>query len=310
MALSVCGLHWSRTVTPPSPSFLFILVFALAFTVAPSAPVLAQQPTAPSQSPPQADSSSVQSPPAAEDDDAVLRPLEPDFTLINLPTTLPLPLHKSNFRLTHRFNGNLRLGDFGAQASSLFGLDEGATIGFEYRFAVVKHVELAAYRTNFNRTIQIYGKYDAFHQGASTPLGLSAVVSVEGTNNFRQEYAPAIGASISRDVAGRVALYAVPMWVHNSGAGTGVMHDTVMMGLGGSVRVRPTVFLVAEVSPRVAGYVLGDAEYGFGISKRVGGHVFDLTFTNTTQGTTFAQMAEGGFPNSLYLGFNLARKFF
>ena len=160
-------------MTPPSPSFLFILVLALAFTAAPSAPILAQQSTAPPQSPPQAESS-VQSPPAAEDDDAVLRPLEPDFTLINLPTTLPLPLHKSNFRLTHRFNGNLRLGDFDAQASSLFGTDEGATIGFEYRFAIAKHVELAAYRTNFNRTIQIYGKYDAFHQGASTPLGFSA----------------------------------------------------------------------------------------------------------------------------------------
>jgi len=34
-----------------------------------------------------------------------------------------------------------------------------------------------------------------------------------------------------------------------------------------------------------------------------------LTFTNTF-GTTFAQLARGGTANSLYLGFNLARKFF
>src|SRR5882672_5858297 len=80
-----------------------------------------------------------------DDDDAVLRPLEPDFTLINLPTTLPLPRYKSNFRLTHRFNGNLRLDGFGGQAANLFGLDEGATVGFEYRFAIAKHVEAAAY---------------------------------------------------------------------------------------------------------------------------------------------------------------------
>jgi Membrane bound beta barrel domain (DUF5777) len=64
------------------------------------------------------------------------------------------------------------------------------------------------------------------------------------------------------------------------------------------------------VSPRLAGYVEGQAEYGFGLSMRVGGHVFDLTFTNTNQGTTFAQLATGGFPDSLYLGFNLSRKFF
>ena len=245
-----------------------------------------------------------------EDDDAVLRPLQPDFTLINLPTTLPLPAHKSNFRLTHRFNGNLRLGGFGSQAGNLFGLDEGATVGLEYRFAVARHIEAAVYRTTFNRTTQFYGKYDALHQNARTPVGLSAIVTVEGVNNFRDQYAPGIGASISRDVANVMALYAVPMWVHNSAAATGVVHETVMVGLGASVRVRPTLFLVGEITPRVGGYVAGDPEYGFGLSKRVGGHVFDLTFTNTTQGTTFAQMARGGFPKSLYLGFNLARKFF
>jgi hypothetical protein len=245
-----------------------------------------------------------------DDDDAVLRPLEPDFVLINLPTTLPLPRHKSNFRLTHRFNGNLRLNGLGSNAANMFGLDEGATVGLEYRFAVVKHVEAAVYRSTFNRTTEFYGKYDAFHQNARNPVGFSAILSVEGTNNFREQRAPAVGASISRDVAKVVAVYAMPMWVHNSAAALGVTRETVMVGLGGSVRVMRTLFLTAEVTPRVGGYVGGDPEYGFGLSKRVGGHVFDLTFTNTTQGTTFAQIARGGSPNSLYLGFNLARKFF
>lgn len=277
-----------------------IIVVALHAVFAQS---IAAQAPSPAGNPPRAGASD-------EDDDGVLRPLQPDFTLITLPTTLPLPLRKSNFRLTHRFNGNLRAGDFGSQASKLFGIDDGATIGFEYRYAVVRHVELAAYRTSFNQTIQLYGKYDAFHQNARTPLGFSAILSVEGVNNFRRQYSPAIGASISRDVANIVALYAVPMWVHNTAAGTGVMRNSVMVGLGGSLRVRPTVYLVGEVTPRAGGYVTGDPEYGFGIAKRIGGHVFDLTFTNTTQGTTFAQIARGGFPNSLYFGFNLARKFF
>jgi hypothetical protein len=246
---------------------------------------------------------------ADDDDDAAFRPLEPDFTLINLPTTLPLPLHKGNFRLTHRFNGNLRAGDFGDQLGNFFGIDEGATIGFEYRFAIVKHVELAAYRTNFNRTIEFYSKYDAFHEGASAPIGISAIVSIEGTNNFKINYAPTIGASISRTIGKVAAVYAVPMWAHNTAAGTGVTRDTTMVGLGGNLRVLPTLFVTAEITPRVSGYIIGDAEYGFGISKRVGGHVFDLTFTNGP-GTTFAQLARGGIPESLFLGFNLARKFY
>src|SRR5258708_18140118 len=39
---------------------------------------------------------------AQDDDDARLQLAEPDFRLINLPTTLRLPLFKSNFDLTHR----------------------------------------------------------------------------------------------------------------------------------------------------------------------------------------------------------------
>lgn len=295
------------TRTVYSLSFSLCIVVFVCATVVPARALSLSDP----QDPPVAAAPPVAPPVAAdEDDDAVLRPLEPDFTLINLPTTLPLPLHGGNFRLTHRFNGDLRRGNFGDQASSLFGIDDGATIGFEYRYAVARHVEVAAYRTNLDRTIQLYGKYDAFHQNARMPLGFSAIVSVEGTNNFRQEYAPAIGASISRDVANIVALYAVPMWVHNTAAGTGVTRDTAMVGLGANLRLRPTLFLTGEVTPRIGGYVIGDAEYGFGISKRLGGHVFDLTFTNTTQGTTFAELARGGFPGSLFFGFNLARKFF
>jgi hypothetical protein len=297
-------------VTRPYSWCAFIFLLALVFTLSTPARTFAQQPpvtTATAAAPQNSSAGATQ--PADEDDDALFRPLEPDFTLINLPTTLPLPVHKGSFRLTHRFNGNLERGDFGDQASTFFGIDEGATIGFEYRFAVAKHVEVAAYRTNASRTIQLYGKYDAVHQSTSKPLGISGLVSIEGTNNFRQEYAPAIGASISRDIGNVLAVYAVPMWVHNTAAATGVTEDTTMVGLGGSVRVRPTLYLIGEVTPRVSGYVIGDAEYGFGISARVGGHVFDLTFTNS-QGTTFAQMARGGFPDSLFLGFNLARKFF
>ena len=250
---------------------------------------------------------------ATEDDDAVLRPLEPDFTLINLPTTLPLPPHKSNFRLTHRFNGNLRNGSFADQASSLFGIDQGATIGFEYRFAPVRHVEVAFYRENYDRTIQMYGKWDAIHQNAGTPVSVSALLSFEGGNNFRERYAQALGATISRQIDDKAAVYLVPMWVHNvtplASQITGIKDNTFFVGIGGRVRVRPTVYISAEVSPRVAGLASNTAEYGFAIEKRAGAHVFQLNFSNSEL-STFAQTAAGGLPDSLFLGFNLTRKFF
>ena len=246
------------------------------------------------------------------DDDAVLQPAEPDYRVINLPTTLRLPLYKSSFELTHRFNGNLR-NDFSDQAAGLFGIDEGATVGFEYRFAPIRHVELIAFRTSFDRTIQLYTKLDVLHQGSGMPVSISPLLSIEGGDNFSERYAPSVGASISRQIDDAVALYAVPMWSHNVAAILnellGVKRNTFYLGLGARARIRPSVYLSAEVSPRLAGYAPGQAEYGFAIEKRVGAHFFQLNFSNSSL-TTFAQTAEGGQEHDLQMGFNLTRKFF
>ena len=274
-----------------------VLALFLAFAASAAAPVYAQPPAAPVATP------------ASDDDDGKLRPLEPDFSLVNLPTTLPLPVHAGNFHLTHRFNENLRRDSFGTQASNLFGLDEGATIQLEYRFGVMKHLEAIVSRTNVQREIQISAKYDAFHESASHPVGVSAIVGVEGGNNFRENYAPAIGVVVSRTIANAAAVYATPVWAHNTLPGTGVMDNTFYVGLGTRIRFVPSLFVVAEVSPRVSGFAPGDAEFAFALEKRVGAHVFSVTFANSSA-TTYGQIARGGNPQSLYLGFNLARKFF
>lgn len=245
----------------------------------------------------------------AADDDTSPQPTEPDFVLVNLPTTLRLPTHKGNFRLTHRFQSNLREGSFGQHASSLFGLDSGAAIGLEFRYAVARRVQAAIYRTNIDKATQFYGKYDPITQNGSMPLSMSALVSIEGSNNFRRNYASALGAVFSRKLAEQAALYATPVWVHNSAAGTSSTRETAFVGLGGRLRVRPRLYLVGEVSPRVGGYSPGDPEYAFALEGRVGGHVFQVNVSNTV-GTTFLQTAQGGFPNALFLGFNIARKFY
>ena len=246
---------------------------------------------------------------AGVSDDAELVLAEPDFRVLNLPSTLRLPRHGSSFQLTHRFNGNLRQGSFTENAGNLFGLDQGAAVGFDFRFGVARHLQAAVYRTAIDQTFQFAGKYDAVRQGGSIPVSLSAVVSIEGADNFQERYSPAVGLAVSRMVADRLAVYATPVWVHNTAAGLEVDRDTLFVGVGGRVRVSDSVYLVAEVAPRVSGYRPDKPAYGFAIEKRAGGHLFQLNFNNG-QGTTFGQLARGGFADSLYLGFNLARKFF
>ena len=63
---------------------------------------------------------------AQDEDDAVLKPAEPDFTLVSLPTSLRLPKFKSAFRVTHRFGRPLGDGDFAdlvCRALSSLGLE-------------------------------------------------------------------------------------------------------------------------------------------------------------------------------------------
>jgi hypothetical protein len=253
---------------------------------------------------------------ATDDDDAKLRPAEPDFVTISLPTTLPLPAHAMTFHLTHRFNEDLRNDSIGTQFSNLFGLDNGANIGLEFRYGVMKHLEAVVQRTSIGRTIQFSAKYDGWHQTETMPVAISAIVSIEGNNNFHNteggdqaSFAPAIGAVISRTVNDRLAVYATPVWVHNTGTGSVTTENTGFIGLSARARVLDTTYLVLEGTPRVGGLVIGTAEYGFGIEKRVGAHVFSLVFTNGP-GTTYRQMAHGGVPEHLTLGFNLTRKFY
>jgi hypothetical protein len=242
-------------------------------------------------------------------DDAELVLAEPDFRVLNLPSTLRLPLRGSSFQLTHRFNGNLRQGSFNGNASNLFGLDQGAVVGFEYRFGIARHLQAAVYRTAIDKTFQFYGKYDAVRQSTSFPVSLSALLSVEGVDNFQEQYSPALGLVASHMVRDRLAVYATPVWVHNTAASLNADRDTFFVGIGGRVRVSASVYVVAEVAPRAGGYSPDKPAYGFAIEKRAGGHMFQLNLNNG-QGTTFGQLARGGFTDSLYLGFNLARKFF
>src|SRR5262245_56230430 len=87
--------------------------------------------------------------PSADDDpDRDPNRNQPDFTIVNLPTTLRVPRFKSAFRVTHRFGRPLGAGDFGDLANDFFGLDSGAQIGLEYRFGLIRGGQIGINRTS------------------------------------------------------------------------------------------------------------------------------------------------------------------
>jgi hypothetical protein len=258
--------------------------------------------------------SAQQQPPAASTDDDPDRDpnqSQPDFTLVNLPTTLRVPKYKSAFRVTHRFARPLGQGDFGDLAEDLFGLDSGAQIGLEYRFGIMRGTQIGIYRTS-NRTIEFFAQYSGLQQGENGMFGLDVIATMDGTDNFSDSYSPALGVVLSRELGSHGALYFEPIWVNNSNQLPSELtddNDTFLFGIGGRLRVRPTVYVVGEYIPRI-GYTPGVDHLTFGVEKRAGGHVFQINFSNNI-GTTPAQIARGGFDNEdWYIGFNISRKFF
>jgi Membrane bound beta barrel domain (DUF5777) len=280
-----------RTIEVIVKSRLFHASAALALLLAVAAPAGAQ---------------------TTDDPDLDVNFAQPDFTLVNLPTTLRLPRFKSAFRVTHRFTRPIGDGDFGDLAGDLFGLDTGAQIGLEYRFGLMRGMQIGIHRTS-DRTIEFFTQYEVVAEGTWLPVTISALATMDGTDNFTESYSPGLGAVISRTLGEHGALYLEPIWVNNTNRlpSEVVEHNnSFLLGMGARIRVRPTVYLAFEGAPRVSGNDPGYGLVSFGLEKRSGGHMFQLTVTNGF-GTTMGQVARGGFNSEdWHLGFAISRKFF
>ena len=278
---------------------------ALALLLAAGAPALAQDQTT---QPPATQPAATQ--PETSDPDRRVDPLQPDFNLAALPTTLRVPKGKGSFRVTHRFTRPLGRGDFGDLLSDFFGFDSGAQIGLEFRYGLLPGTQIGVHRTS-DRTIEIFGQQSLLRQAADAhPIGLDVIATFEGTNNLREQKSGALGVLVSRKVGRFAALYAEPIFIANTSPFEEGDNNTMMLGLGGRLRIRPATYLVGEITPRLSGYDPGVDQASFGIEMRSGGHTFQINFSNGI-GTTLGQIARGaGSNDSWFIGFNIARKFF
>jgi uncharacterized beta barrel domain-containing protein DUF5777 len=281
------------------------------------AKALGQTPAAPPAPPP------ATTQPVSSDPDSRLDPLQPDFTLAALPTTLRMPAHKMAFRVTHRSSRSLGSGDFSDLVSNFFGFDSGARIGLGLRYGLLPGTQLDFYRTS-DRTIQLSVQQSVLQEKKDGhPLSLDVIATLEGANNFRSslssdgthtsQRSSTIGLLVSKKLQKVAVVYVEPMFVANTNpapSGTGIDNNTTMIGLGARVRIRPATYLVGEVTPRLSGYKPGVEQGSFGIEARAGGHTFQINFSNGF-GTTLGQLASGGISsNSWFIGFNISRKFF
>jgi hypothetical protein len=247
--------------------------------------------------------------PQRSDPDVRVDPLQPDFNLAALPTTLRMPRGKWSFRVTHRFTRDLGEGDFGDALENLFGLDGGSQVGLEVRYGLISGTQIGIHRTS-DRAIQLFAQHNFMNERDGRRFGLDGIATLEGDDNLREHYQTALGAALSKDIGGRAAVYVEPLVVVNSNPFEAGDEHTAMIGLGARLRFRPSMYLMAEYTPRVAGYTPDADQISFAFESRAGGHLFQINVSNGF-GTTFGQLARGGVDyDQWYLGFNLSRKFF
>ena len=296
--------------------------------------------------------------PDASDDDEIPDPYEfdrgeepYDYRLINVPTPKSVPKGSLNMAFTHRFTQPLR--PLSASARGLLGLDSFGVASFGMTYGITDKLYVSAYRSplcqrGVCRVIEAGIGYNWVAQDANSPIAFTTYASIEGNDNFTEEFTYNLQAMLSARLGKRVYLFFAPA-VHINSNGQRrfnpradeffppatvadtfqVPAHTASFGFGSSVMITPNVVALFDFTPRT-GFKLGrfrpvvDSNFrvvdfaheshpsiGFGIQRNVGRHSFTLTFSNT-QGTTTSRYNSSNLVRrvkDVIIGFNLSRRF-
>jgi cytochrome c oxidase subunit II len=277
-----------------------------------------------------------------------------DYQLVNVPTPKRVPKGSLNVHFSHRFSQpiNAEGSDFGDTANELFGLDSFSVsaLGFSYGFTDRLYGKVSRSpvcdRLFLCKTIEIGLGYHLLDEAGKSPIALSAYTSIEGDDNFSENYNYNVQVMMARSITKYVnvffspavhfrandshrfnpnltSFFGNPTFVGDLDLGK----HTGSFGFGVNARIRPTASLLFEFTPRT-GFKLGNVfpdflpgnviqftnnsepEIGFGIEKRMGRHAFALTFSNTQTTTTSRYNSSnlGLKPSRYTIGFNIFRR--
>ncbi len=234
-------------------------------------------------------------------------------------------------------------------SKDLLGLDSSAVSSFGVTYGITDRLYANVYRSplcqpGLCKTIELGLGYHFLDEAGRSPIALSAYSSVEGDYNFTERYTYNFQVMIGRSVTRFVNVFFSPA-AHINANGSDRFKEFLSaqplisklrlgrhsgsFGFGVNARVRPTTSLLFEYTPRV-GFKLGqitpdfdstigqltgfkndsEAEIAFGLEKRIGRHVFSLTFSNTQTTTTarYNSSNQALPPNKFSIGFNLFRR--
>lgn len=274
-----------------------------------------------------------------------------DHRIVNIPTPKSIPKGSWNLTFTHRFSQPVH--PLSESGKNLLGLDSFGIASFGLIYGITDKLYVSVYRSplcqkGLCRTIEIGAGYNFIAQDKESPIGLAAYASIEGNDNFTEEYTYNLQTRLSARLGKRVYLFFSPA-VHINSNGQRRFDPrpsdffppaTVAQnfrqpthgasaGFGASFLITPNVVALFDFTERI-GFKLGqvrpifDSNFrvigftteshpaiGFGIQRNVGKHAFALTFSNTQTTTTSRYNSSNLLlsPKDVVIGFNLSRRF-
>jgi hypothetical protein len=274
-----------------------------------------------------------------------------DYRLVNVPTPKKVPKGTWNLSFGHRFSQPLR--PFKESGKKLLGFDSFSASVFGISYGITDKLYVNAHRSpicqkGLCRTIELGLGYHVTDQNEKSPVALNFYASVEGNENFSEEYTYNFQAMVSHHFGKRVYLFFAPAIHLNSNgqhrfnpraedyfppataavAKFKLPTNGASFGFGANVMITPTLAAVFDFAPRT-GFKLGQVQaifdndfnvtgfnnvshpsIGFGLQKNIGKHAFTLTLSNTQTSTTSRYNSSnlGLSPKDLVIGFNLFRR--
>jgi hypothetical protein len=276
-----------------------------------------------------------------------------DDFVFNVPTGRPVDRHSLVINFTHRFPYEAAFTGPG-RGDTLFGLDDFSVSSLGLRYGVTSKLSVFAYRSPsiIGRPIELMAAYNFLDEHNGNPVNAAFRFSVDGQNDFSSNFAENLELIVSRSLGRRAQLYAVPTYtihqrpvIANPGSFLGdampnqpcgaplaagiapsfnarPCADTFSLAAAISVDIRPTVAIVAEVTPTLVNareLAIHRPEYAFGIQKKIWRHAFTFGLSNgpgsivsQRGGTraTFLQDSSADKPGGLFVGFDLTRQLF
>ena len=275
-----------------------------------------------------------------------------DDLLFNVPTGRRVERHSLIVNFTHRFPYEAAFTGPG-RGDTLLGLDDFAIPSFGLRYGLTSKVSVFAYRSPsiIGRPIELMAAYNFIDEHDGQPLNAAVRFSVDGQNDFSTNFAENFELILSKSITRRAQLYAVPTFtIHqrpliskpgpiadaapdqpcNAALAAGLpasfnsrpCANTFSLAAAVSVDIRPTVALVAEVTPTLINgteLAIHRPEYAFGIQKKIWRHAFTFGLSNgpgsivSQRGGTNATFLEdptADKPGGLFVGFDLTRQLF